>query len=189
VNAHGRISLAGFSYAVGATYAGEPVEVVMSGGLVDILHAGAVVATHGQWLREDQADRKPRARAARRARDATAGLTVTRLADGARVVSFAGTSYACGRRWAREPVDVTIVAGRCSCPATARAFASTPSATTASASSARSATRRDDPSARTPPLATSPYDHVAQVPELDTCRIVGQATVRTGVDRQSDRLI
>ena len=48
---------------------------------------------------------------ARRARDATAGLTVTRLADGAGVVCFAGTNYACGRRWARTAIDVTIVAG------------------------------------------------------------------------------
>ncbi len=111
VNAHGKISLAGFSYGAGATYAGEPVEVVVAGGLAGILHAGVVVATHAQRLREDQAGRKPRARVARRARDATAGLTVTRLADGAGEVSFAGTPYACGRRWAREPVDVTIVAG------------------------------------------------------------------------------
>ena len=111
VNAHGKISLAGFSYHVGATYAGEPVEAVTSGGLVDILHAGAVVATHAQRLRADQADRAPRAPVARRARDATAGLTVTRLADRAGVVSFAGTPYACGRRWAPQAVDVSIVAG------------------------------------------------------------------------------
>jgi hypothetical protein len=39
VNAHGKISLAGFSYHVGVTYVGEPVEVVVAGGLVDILHA------------------------------------------------------------------------------------------------------------------------------------------------------
>jgi transposase InsO family protein len=111
VNANGRISLGGYSYAVGATYAGEPVEVVVTGGLAGILHAGVVVATHAQRLREDQADRKPRARVARRARDTTAGLTVTRLADGAGTVSFAGTSYTCGRRWARTAIDVTIVAG------------------------------------------------------------------------------
>jgi len=111
VNAAGRISLAGFSYHVGATYAGEPVEVVVARGLVDILHAGVVVATHAQRLREDQAGRKPRARVARRARDATAGLTVTRLADAAGVVCFAGTNYACGRMWARQAIDVTIVAG------------------------------------------------------------------------------
>jgi len=111
VNAHGKVSLAGFSYPVGATYAGEPVEVVVAGGLVDILHAGVVVATHAQRMREDQADRLPRVPAARRARDATTGVTVTRLADGAGVVSFAGTPYACGRRWARTAIDVSIVAG------------------------------------------------------------------------------
>jgi hypothetical protein len=82
----------------------------VASGLVDILHAGVVVATHAQRLRDDQAGRAPRAPVARRARDATAGLTVTRLADGAGVVSFAGTPYACGRRRARQPIDVAIVA-------------------------------------------------------------------------------
>ena len=62
-------------------------------------------------MRADQADRLPRAPVARRARDATAGLTVTRLAGGAGVVSFAGTPYACGRRRARQAIDVSIVAG------------------------------------------------------------------------------
>jgi CheY-like chemotaxis protein len=70
-----------------------------------------VVATCAQRMREDQADRLPRAPVARRARDATAGLTVTRLADRAGVVSFAGTSYAAGRGWARTAIDVSIVAG------------------------------------------------------------------------------
>jgi transposase InsO family protein len=109
VNAAGKISLAGFAYHVGATYAGEPVEAVVAGGLVDILHVGVVVATHAQRLREDQADRLPRARVVRRARDATAGLTVTRLADRQGVVSFAGTPYAAGRMWARQAIDVSIV--------------------------------------------------------------------------------
>ena len=111
VNASGAISLAGFTYAVGASYAGEPVEVVATGGLVDVLHAGVVIATHAQRFRQDQADRAPRARVSRRARDATAGLTVTRLANGTGVVSFAGTDYQAGRRWARQSVDVSIVAG------------------------------------------------------------------------------
>jgi hypothetical protein len=111
VNAHGKISLGGFTYAVGASYAGEPVEAVVAGGLVDIVHAGVVVATHAQRFREDQADRAPRARITRRARDATAGLTVTRLANGTGVVSFAGSDYQCGRRWARQSIDVSIVAG------------------------------------------------------------------------------
>jgi len=111
VNAHGKISLAGFSYAVGATYAGEPVEVVTAGGLVDILHAGVVVATHVQRLRADQADRAPRARVTRKTRDATAGLTVRRLAGHDGEVTFAGTTYRAGRMWARSFIDVTIVAG------------------------------------------------------------------------------
>jgi hypothetical protein len=94
-----------------ASYAGEPVGVIVAGGLLDILHAGVVVATHTQRFRADQADRAPRARVSRRAWDATAGLTVTRLADAADVVSFAGTPYACERRWARTAIDVSIVAG------------------------------------------------------------------------------
>ena len=57
----GRISLAGFDYVVGATFAGEPVEVVVSNGLVEILHAGVLVATHAQRLKPDQADRIARA--------------------------------------------------------------------------------------------------------------------------------
>jgi len=111
VNAAGKISLAGFTYTVGATYAGEPVEVVVAGGLVDILHAGVVVATHAQRLRADQAGRAPRARVSRRARDATAGLTVTRLANNTGVVTFADKTYTAGRRWAHASIDVTIVAG------------------------------------------------------------------------------
>jgi hypothetical protein len=111
VNANGKISLAGFTYNVGATYAGEPVEVVVAKGLVDIWHASVVVATHAQRLRADQADRAPRARAARKTRDATAGLTVTRLADGDGTVTFAGTDYRAGRMRACAFIDVTIVAG------------------------------------------------------------------------------
>jgi hypothetical protein len=45
VNPAGKISLAGFTHSADATFAGEPVEVVVAGGLVDILHAGVVVAT------------------------------------------------------------------------------------------------------------------------------------------------
>jgi len=111
VNAAGKISLAGFTYSAGATYAGEPVEVAAAGGLADIPHAGVVVATHARRLRQDQADRAPRARVSRRARDATTGLTVTRLANNTGVITFAGQTYPAGRRRARTSIDVTIVAG------------------------------------------------------------------------------
>jgi transposase InsO family protein len=113
VNGAGRISLAGFDYVVGATFAGEPVEVVVTDGLVEIFHADVLVATHAQRLKADQADRiiKPRLPVQRRARDATVGLTVTRLCDGSGTLSFAGTPYRAGRRFARQPVEVAIVAG------------------------------------------------------------------------------
>lgn len=55
--------------------------------------------------------RRQRQTLARRRRAAAAGLTVTRLADRGGVVSFAGTPYACGRRWAGAAIDVSIVAG------------------------------------------------------------------------------
>jgi transposase InsO family protein len=111
----GQISLAGFTYPVGATFAGEHVEVVTTEGIVSILHNGVLVASHAQRLRADQLDRlqsgPPRGQLQRRARDATAGLTVTRIADGDGVVSFAATPYRAGRAWARQNIDVTIVAG------------------------------------------------------------------------------
>jgi hypothetical protein len=108
VDQRGCVSLARFSYRVGASFAGECVEVVCHGGLVEILHAGVLVATHAQ--RHQPSQRAPRA-AAKRARDATAGLTVTRLVNGTGNVSFAGTAYRAGRSWARAQIDVAIVAG------------------------------------------------------------------------------
>ena len=80
-------------------------------GLADIVHADVVVATCAQRFRRDQAGRAPRMQVARRARDAAAGLTVTRLTIGAGVVSFVGTGYQAGRSRARQSIDVTIVAG------------------------------------------------------------------------------
>jgi transposase InsO family protein len=117
VNARGRISLAGFAYPVGATFAGEPVEVVVDAGLVQILHAGVLVATHAQRARPDQAEgasrasRPRRVPVQRRARDATAGVTVTRLVDRNGAVSFAGAMYRAGRSWRGQSLQVAVVAG------------------------------------------------------------------------------
>ena len=47
----------------------------------------------------------------RRAREATVGLMVTRIVDPSGSISFAGAPYRCGMRWARQSVDVAIVAG------------------------------------------------------------------------------
>lgn len=114
VDQGGLIRLAGFSYRAGPTFVGEHVEVVVSGGLVEILHHGVLVASHVQRLRADQLDRlqRPeRATVARRARAATSGPTVSRIADANGAVSFAGTMYRAGRSWARQRIEVAIVAG------------------------------------------------------------------------------
>jgi hypothetical protein len=45
--------VAGFRYSVGRVFAGEPVEVVATGGLVEIRHAGVLVATRVQRRHPD----------------------------------------------------------------------------------------------------------------------------------------
>jgi transposase InsO family protein len=114
VDQRGLISLAGFHYRAGPTFAGEHVEVVVAGGLVEIWHHGVLIASHVQRLRADQLDRLDRPErmpVARRVRDATSGITVTRIADSGGTISFAGTRYRAGRAWARHRIDVAIVAG------------------------------------------------------------------------------
>ena len=109
VDQRGTVSLAGFRYRVGLVFAGECVEVVCHGGLVEILHAGVLVATHAERRRAGEPRKQPPAVA--RLREATVGMTVTRLADGNGTVSFAGASYRAGRAWVRASIDVAIVAG------------------------------------------------------------------------------
>lgn len=112
VNAAGKISLAGISYPVGRVFAGEAVEVVCLAGLVEIVHDGVVVATHAQRQRPESAGKSlPTRPRAGRVRSATRGPTVTRMADGNGVVNFAGTTYRAGRAWARQLIQVSIVAG------------------------------------------------------------------------------
>jgi transposase InsO family protein len=108
VDQKGMISLARCRYRVGPIFAGELVEVVAVGGLVQILHRGVLVATHVQ---RDRQVRPGRAQNLPRAREASTGLTVTRVADGNGAVSFAGTMYRAGRAWAGCHLEVSIVAG------------------------------------------------------------------------------
>jgi transposase InsO family protein len=111
VDQRGSIALRGLRYRVGATFAGEPVEVVVRAGLVEILHAGVLVATHAERRRADIGAKPQRAPRAGRSRPPTAGMSVTRRVDGGGTVSFAGSGYRVGRSWARQYVEVAIVAG------------------------------------------------------------------------------
>ena len=113
VDQRGKISLAGFSYRVGPTFAGECVEVVCRDGLVEVMHQGVLVATHAQRRKATAGTpaRRGRDSAPRSARPPTHGPTVTRLADAQGAVSFAGTNYRAGRSWARRSIDVAVVGG------------------------------------------------------------------------------
>jgi transposase InsO family protein len=116
VDQAGQVSVAGFRYPVGRVFAGEPVEVVVSRGLVEIVHAGVLVATHVQRRRPDAAgvDQHGVERqlvTQRRARRPGAGPSVVRVADANGAVSFAGVMYRAGRAWARRSIEVSLVAG------------------------------------------------------------------------------
>jgi transposase InsO family protein len=111
VDQRGSITLGSSRYRVGATFAGESVEVVVRSGLVEILHAGVLVATHAERRRADKGSKPQRAPRSGRSRPPTAGMTVTRRVDQGGSVSFAGAGYRVGRSWARQVVDVAIVAG------------------------------------------------------------------------------
>ena len=111
VDQRGSITLGRFRYRVGATFAGESVEVVVRSGLVEILHAGVLVATHAERRRANKGSAPQRAPRSGRSRPPTSGMTVTRRVDQGGSVSFAGAGYRVGRSWARQLVDVAIVAG------------------------------------------------------------------------------
>ena len=111
VDGNGRISVARYAYKVGRTFAGEMVEVVVSGGLVEIFHRQVLIATHvqrGQAALERPVRERP---APPRARRPSSGPSVIRVADGNGSISFAGTMYRAGRMWARRPITVNLLAG------------------------------------------------------------------------------
>jgi hypothetical protein len=123
-------------------------------------------------LRPDQAGRAPRARVARKTRDAAKGLTVTRLANGDGTITFAGTDYRAGRMWARAFIDVTIVAGSVQLSKDGKVIRVHPIRHDRSRELGAFANPQGRaPGARTPPSAMSPSyrnQSVARVPELDT---------------------
>jgi transposase InsO family protein len=111
VDQRGSIGLGTFRYRVGATFAGESVEVVVRAGLVEILHSGVLVATHAERRHVGTASQPQRTTRQGRSRPPTSGMSVTRIVDTGGSVSFAGAAYRVGRSWARRQVEVAIVAG------------------------------------------------------------------------------
>jgi transposase InsO family protein len=109
VRSDGRISLSGFSYSVGRHLSGEVVEVVFSGGLLEICHYGEIVATYARRHPRGTEPRSANEPRQRRARPATKGPSVIRYVDSSGSVSFAGWPYRVGNPYKGLAVTVAIV--------------------------------------------------------------------------------
>lgn len=111
VDQTGKISIGGFKYPAGRWIAGEMVEALCHEGVVQIAHRGVLVATHAQRFRPGKEPAILQSGPGPRPRPATSGTTVTRIVDASGYVSFAGTGYRVGHAYARQQVQVSIVAG------------------------------------------------------------------------------
>ena len=108
----GTISFASAHYKVGVWLAGQNVDVVCDGGLVQIHHRGVLVATHAR--RHDPAKQTAGIARAVRGREpptrpTASVVTVTRKVDSSGNVSFAGASYRAGNKFRRRQVQVAVV--------------------------------------------------------------------------------
>jgi transposase InsO family protein len=111
VNGGGTISFATARYKAGGRWlAGQSVEVVCEGGLVQVFHRGVLVATHA---RRHPAAKEPqglaRNRQLRPSRPTATAASVTRKVDNSGGVCFAGTHYRVGNNYRRRQVQVAIV--------------------------------------------------------------------------------
>jgi transposase InsO family protein len=111
VDQAGRIGFHTHRYAAGRWLAGELVEVRLQGGLIELWHHDTLIASHARRHDPAKDTAPPRATTARRPRVATIGSPVIRKADPNGTVSFAGTGYRAGRRYARRDIEVALVAG------------------------------------------------------------------------------
>jgi hypothetical protein len=157
----GQVSVAGFRYRVGRPFAGEPVEVVVSTGLVEILHAGVLVATHIQRRHPDHTGVERQRPSQRRARRPHGGPSVIRVADRNGAVSFAGALYRAGRAWARRSIEVSLVAGSVQLSADGQVIRVHAARHDPAKEHGAFATPHGRPRKPKPP---SPADHVADLP-------------------------
>jgi transposase InsO family protein len=110
VSVKGTIGFATVSYKAGAWLAGQTVEVVCEGGLVQIHHRGVLVATHARRHPIDkQAAGVERGRKPRPSRRSVSSPSVTRKVDSSGNVCFAGANYRVGNAYRRRQVQVAVV--------------------------------------------------------------------------------
>ncbi len=110
VSAKGTISFATANYKAGVWLAGQTIEVVCEGGLVQLHHRGVLIATHarrhpvGKQSAGLERGRKPRP-----SRPTATAVSVTRKVDTSGNVCFAGTNYRAGNKYRRRQVQVAVV--------------------------------------------------------------------------------
>jgi len=110
VSAKGTIGFATVVYKAGAWLAGQTVEVVCEGGLVQIHHHGVLIATHARRHPLDkQTAGVQRGRKPRPSRPSASSPSVTRKVDSSGNVSFAGANYRVGSAYRRRHVQVAVV--------------------------------------------------------------------------------
>ena len=110
VGATGNISFAGTQYKAGTWLAGQSVEIVCDGGLVQLHHRGVLIATHARRHPIDkQAAGMQRGRRLPPSRPTATAASVTRKVDSSGNVCFAGTAYRVGPKFRRRQVQVAVV--------------------------------------------------------------------------------
>ena len=112
VDRKGTISFAAAHYKVGVWLAGQDVQVVCEGGLVQIHHRGVLIATHAR--RHEPAKQQAGMQRQTRPREVlqrpTASVvTVSRKVDSSGNVSFAAANYRVGNAYRRRQVQVAVV--------------------------------------------------------------------------------
>lgn len=109
VDRAGRISILKHRYHVGRHLAGQRVVVESVDGLLHVTHEGVLVATHARRHLAEDDDRMDRKAKASRPGRPTRGDEVLRKVDTWGSVSFAGTGYRVGNRYAGQAVGVRVV--------------------------------------------------------------------------------
>jgi hypothetical protein len=110
VSTAGTISFATASYKAGRWLAGQTVEVVCDGGLLQLFHRGVLVATHARRHPVDkQVAGLQRGRRLSPSRPTATAASVTRKVDGSGNVCFAAVSYRVGSKYRRRQVQVAVV--------------------------------------------------------------------------------
>jgi hypothetical protein len=110
VGTGGTISFATARYKAGRWLAGQTMEVVCAGGLVQLFHRGVLIATHARRHPIDkQSAGMARGRRPRPSPKAVTAASVTRKVDASGNVCFAATNYRVGSKYRRRQVQVAVV--------------------------------------------------------------------------------